>query len=150
METPDAEAAAAEWMSPGQKFGPQRPGQPADKPYTNLAKLNSVEAVKRDSGPVDAQLVHPLKEEMTVRPRPRPRLRLRLGLGLRLRRCLRLSRLVRLRLRLGIAPVRALRARWACARGRQAGRCPLWRECEGGGWEEGPGEGRGHTQTRAS
>jgi sulfite reductase (ferredoxin) len=52
------------WMVEGQKFGPQHPGQPAVKPYTNLDKIGPVEAVKRDSGPAHAQLASPLKEEM--------------------------------------------------------------------------------------
>jgi len=52
------------FMVPGQKYGPQAPGQPADKPYTNIDKLNAVEPVKRDSGPVDAQLMQPLKDDM--------------------------------------------------------------------------------------
>jgi len=57
--------ADAPWMVPGQKYGPQAPGQPADKPYTNLEKLNGVEPVKRDSGPVGSQLLEPLKTDMS-------------------------------------------------------------------------------------
>jgi len=57
--------AAVKYMRPGQKFGPQKPGHPAAKPYDNLQKLNGVEDVKVNSGPsADRQLLQPLKDEM--------------------------------------------------------------------------------------
>lgn len=61
------EGGPAKWFAGGQTVGPQAPGQPADKPYTNMIKLNPVEAVKLASGPADKQLLSPLKEEMPVR-----------------------------------------------------------------------------------
>ena len=53
----------AEWMAPGQVFGPQNPGQstPVPLPYTNqggnLGK-NKPEGIKKDSG----HLMYPLQQ----------------------------------------------------------------------------------------
>lgn len=62
-----AEGGPAKWFVAGQHVGPQAPGQPSDKPYSNMIKLNPVEAVKLNSGPPGSQLLSPLKEELPVR-----------------------------------------------------------------------------------
>eukprot|EP00471_Norrisiella_sphaerica_P004487 CAMPEP_0184485386 /NCGR_PEP_ID=MMETSP0113_2-20130426/6996_1 /TAXON_ID=91329 /ORGANISM="Norrisiella sphaerica, Strain BC52" /LENGTH=709 /DNA_ID=CAMNT_0026866805 /DNA_START=342 /DNA_END=2471 /DNA_ORIENTATION=- len=50
-----------EWFGPGQKFGPQNPAHPAEKPYSNLElKKNKVEFDKKDSG----QLTEPIRSEL--------------------------------------------------------------------------------------
>lgn len=56
-------------MAPGQKFGPQNPGQPwTDKPYNNLAvPKNKPEYAKKDSG----HLRFPLEQVHAALKRPR-------------------------------------------------------------------------------
>jgi hypothetical protein len=53
----------AAWMAPGQKWGPQNPGQPwTDKPYDNLdMPKNKPEYAKKEA----AHLRFPLKQVMT-------------------------------------------------------------------------------------